>query len=130
MKSANYRMYNRRRLMPDGDKAAIPAVSTFARDGFTVLQEAYAAWDAIDAYRRQRVRNRNYTFGKQWGDTIILPDGRAMTEEQYLREQGKVPLKNNMIRQLVKNVLGQFRSTQTEPVCVARDRREQELGEI
>lgn len=130
MKSANYRTYNRRKLMPQGDKEAMPAVSTFAREGFAVLEEAHAAWDAIDAYRRQRVRNRNYTFGKQWGDTVLLPDGRTVTEEQYLREQGKVPLKNNMIRQLIKSVLGQFRSMQTEPVCVARDRREQELGEL
>lgn len=130
MKSANYRTYNRRRLMPKDEKAPIPAISTFAREGSDVLEEAYAAWSAITNYREQRVRNRNYTFGKQWGDAIMLPDGRTVTEEQYLREQGKVPLKNNMIRQLIKNVLGQFRATQTEPVCIARDRREQELGEL
>ena len=35
-----------------------------------------------------------------------------------------------MIRQLVKSVLGQFRSVQTEPVCIARDRKEQAIGEL
>ena len=57
-------------------------------------------------------------------------DGRVVSEEVYLREQGKLPLKNNLIRQLVKSVLGQFRSAQTEPVCVSRDRSEQALGEV
>ena len=34
-------------------------------------------------------------FGKQWNDKVTLPDGRTLTEEQYLKEQGKIPLKNN-----------------------------------
>ena len=35
-----------------------------------------------------------------------------------------------MIRQLVKTVVGQFGSNQTEPVCVASDRDDQKLGEM
>ena len=129
MKEHDFRTYRRSRLMPSGEKTVI-ADKTSGYSDKAVLIEAYAAWDAIARYRKQRARNRDYTFGKQWGDTITLSDGRSMTEEQYLREQGKVPLKNNMIRQLLKSVLGQFRCTQTEPVCVARDRKEQELGEV
>lgn len=129
MKQHDFHTHSRSRLMPSQEKD-VARQNLFGRDDKAVLMEAYAAWDAIAHYRRQRARNRDYTFGKQWGDAITLPDGRTMTEEQYLREQGKVPLKNNMIRQLLKSVLGQFRSTQTEPVCVARDRKEQELGEV
>ena len=100
------------------------------RSQYEVLLQAKNAWENISHYRERRRRNRDYTFGKQWGDTITLPNGRAVSEEQYLREQGKVPLKNNMIRQLVKNVVGQFRNMQTEPVCISRDRKEQQLGEL
>ena len=94
------------------------------------LQMAYRAWDELQTHRENRIRNRNYTFGRQWNDPITLSDGRTITEEQYLKEQGKVPLKNNLIRQLVKNIVGQFRSMKTQPVCIARDRKEQSLGEV
>lgn len=129
MKKQDFRTLTRSKLMPAHEENTARN-NPFRHDDKIVLLEAYSAWEAIAHYRRQRTRNRNYTFGKQWGDTITLPDGRTITEENYLREQGKVPLKNNMIRQLIKSVLGQFRSTQTEPVCVARDRKEQQLGEI
>ena len=52
-----------------------------------------------------------------------------MTEEEYIARQGNVPLKNNLIRRLVRNVLGVYRSQAKEPTCYARDRDEQKLGE-
>ena len=100
------------------------------RSHYPVLLQAQKAWEEIDPFRHKRKRNRNYTYGKQWNDLIKLPDGRVMSEEEYIRQQGKVPLKNNLIRQMVKTVLGQFRNNQTQPVCVARDREEQNLGEL
>lgn len=100
-------------------------------NAFDVLIEAERAWDALSLFRRDYIRNRNYLYGKQWNDRIKDPDtGKTITEEEYIKRQGKIPLKNNMIRQLVKNVLGQFSSNQTEPVCVAADRADQELGEM
>lgn len=111
-----------------GIEGDIPSNSN--NDCHRVLWQAKQAWEGLDNYRRRRTRCRNYTFGNQWNDIITLPDGRAISEEQYLKEQGKVPLKNNMIRKLVKNVVGQFRSVQTQPVCIARDRREQSLSEL
>ena len=100
------------------------------RSHYPVLLQAQKAWEEIDPFRHKRKRNRDYTYGKQWNDLIKLPDGRVMSEEEYIRQQGKVPLKNNLIRQMVKAVLGQFRNNQTQPVCVARDREEQNLGEL
>lgn len=98
---------------------------------FDVLMEAERAWSALSDFRRNYIRNRNYLYGNQWGDRIKDPEtGKTITEEEYIKRQGKIPLKNNLIRQLVKNVLGQFSSNQTEPVCVASDRAEQELGEM
>ena len=129
MNTIDFRTFNRAHLMPkalDNNRTA----HEFHRRDLNILDEARMAWEAIADFRAQRSRSRDYTFGKQWGDPVILPDGRTIPEEHYLREQGKVPLKNNMIRQLVKSVLGQFRAAQTEPVCIARDRKEQHLGEL
>ena len=100
------------------------------RSHYPILLQAQKAWENIEHFRQKRKRNRDYTYGKQWNDLIKLPDGRVVSEEQYIREQGKVPLKNNLIRQMVKAVLGQFRNNQTQPVCIARDRQEQSLGEL
>ena len=130
MNNIDFRTFSRKNLMPISIADEDRIVGDFHRRDTMVLDEAYKAWEAIASLRTQRTRNRNYTFGKQWCDTITLSDGRVITEEQYLREQGKVPLKNNMIRQLIKSVLGQFRAAQTEPVCVARERSEQPMGEL
>ncbi|MBR3951450.1 MAG: hypothetical protein IKJ79_06030 [Bacteroidaceae bacterium] len=130
MNTIDFRTFNRSYLMPHAVENNHSSALSFHRRNLDMLDEARMAWESIADFRAQRARSRNYTFGKQWSDPIILPDGRTITEEQYLREQGKVPLKNNMIRQLVKSVLGQFRAAQTEPVCVARDRNEQALSEL
>ena len=98
------------------------------RRAFDVLMEAQQYWDNMGRFRKDRERCKRYTYGDQWGD-IIHVDGEDMTEEEYIMKQGSVPLKNNLIRRLVKNVLGVYRSQSKEPVCTARDRDEQKLGE-
>ena len=71
-------------------------------------------WAALQSYRSERLRCKNYTYGDQWKD--IVSDGvRRMTEEQYIREQGAAPLKNNLIRKIVRNVVGVFRNNYTLP---------------
>lgn len=98
------------------------------RRAFDVLMEAQQYWSNMSRFRLERERNKRYTYGDQWGDYIKV-EGREMTEEQYIKSQGNVPLKNNLIRRLVKNVLGVYRSQSKEPVCMARDREEQKMGE-
>lgn len=98
------------------------------RRAFDVLLQAQQYWNNLSNFRRERERNKNYTFGKQWSDMVTV-DGQTMTEEAYIQSQGSIPLKNNLIRRLVRNVLGVYRSQSKEPTCVARDRDEQRLGE-
>ncbi len=98
------------------------------RRAFHLLMEAQHYWNQMDEFRKDRERNKRYTYGKQWDDVICV-DGKSMTEEDYIKMQGNVPLKNNLIRRLVRNVLGVYRSQMKEPTCTARDRDEQKLGE-
>ena len=98
------------------------------RRAFDVLMEAQHYWNQMDDFRHDRERNKRYTYGFQWDD-IICVDGKKMSEEDYIKAQGNVPLKNNLIRRLVRNVLGVYRSQLKEPTCTARDRDEQKLGE-
>lgn len=98
------------------------------RRAFDVLMEAQLHWNNMDRFRHDRERNKKYCYGDQWHDKITV-NGCTMTEEEYIARQGRVPLKNNLIRRLVRNVLGVYRSQSKEPTCYARDRDEQKLGE-
>lgn len=74
-----------------------------------IFLAARDAWNAASTLRESRLRFKNYTYGRQWGDLVTAPDGRVMTEGEYARISGKPPLTNNMIRQLVKSVVSRFR---------------------
>ena len=110
------------------DTVAFRANNFERRRAFDVLMEAQHYWNEMEQFRKDRQRNKRYTYGDQWDDKICV-DGKTMTEEEYIKQQGNVPLKNNLIRRLVRNVLGVYRSQSKEPTCVARDREEQKLGE-
>lgn len=99
---------------------------------YDVLAMAQTFWNNMDDFRKERERNKRYAYGDQWDDTIEVEENgckRKMTEEAYIRSQGNIPLKNNLIRRLIRNVIGVYRSQSKEPVCNARDRDEQKLGE-
>ena len=103
---------------------------SFSRNS-NVLMDAYNAWTGLEQFRIKARRNEMYTFDDQWGDRIENPDGRGtITESQHIKNQGSVPLQNNRIRGIVRSVLGVFSGTQTEPVCVSRDRDKQARGEM
>ena len=93
-----------------------------------VLLQAQRCWDSLDKFRNERRRNKRYTYGDQWGDYINYK-GERITEEEYIREQGGIPLKNNLIRRLVRTMVGVYRKQFKEPTCYANDRDEQGLGE-
>lgn len=94
-----------------------------------VLMDAYNAWSGLDDFRKKARRNKMYTFEDQWGDKIRV-GSKMVTERENIINQGNIPLQNNRIRGIVRSVCGVFQSHQTEPVCIARDRDEQGIGEL
>ena len=96
--------------------------------GLDIINEAQNYWYRMTSFRRRRQRCKDYTYGKQWGDVVCI-DGKMMTEEEYITRQGRTPLKNNLIRRLITQIIGVFRNQAKEPICTARDREEQRLGE-
>ena len=125
------KIFSKRRVTSDEALQADTVAWSKRFDGrraFDVLLEAQRCWDAMGPFRRERHRMWRYVKGDQWGDYITV-DGKTMTEETYIKKQGNVPLKNNLMRRLVRNVLGVYRDQNKEPTCVARDRDEQVYGE-
>lgn len=118
------------RVMPAGELDSVRhARSTLGGSrAFDVLWQAQQYWLAMETFRRDRERNKSYTYGRQWDDYVCV-NGRMVKEEELIRKQGNVPLKNNLIRRMVQAVLGVYRSQAKEPTCTARDRDEQRYGE-
>ncbi len=75
-----------------------------------LLAAARDAWMAAAPLRAARHRCKRYTYGDQWAD----PAPGGGTEEQQALASGRRPLTNNLIRQLVKTVVGRFRSEAAE----------------
>ena len=72
------------------------------------FDSAYRAYQALAGLRQCRSRQIDYTFGRQWRDPITV-NGRTITEKEFTEQSGKKPLANNLIRQMVKTVVGRYR---------------------
>lgn len=79
-----------------------------------LLERAMRCWREWAGFREERERCRRFTYGNQWGDKLG-GDGLDMTEEEHMFNQGYMPLSNNLIRRIVRNVLGVFRNRWTMP---------------
>ena len=60
--------------------------------------------------RQSRLRNKRFTYGDQWGDLVRDHDGRMVTEGEHFANQGCDTITTNLVRQLVKTIIGRFRS--------------------
>ena len=70
-----------------------------------------------------------FTYGDQWGDYITV-NGVTMKQRDYVAAQGNVALQSNQIATKVNTIAGLLVKEQNEPVCYARDRKEQQYGEL
>lgn len=114
------------------EKSSIKTASLdITKENRELLEEAFLYWSSLADFRDRRKRARMYYRGRQWEDKVYDPDNHEwITEEQLIINQGKVPLKQNQIRQLVKSLLGQFRLDTTKTTVIARAREKAQLGEM
>jgi len=79
-----------------------------------MLKKAQDAWKSAAMLRARRMRYKKFTFGDQWSDRVAMPNGSTMTEREYVRRAGYNPMTSNVIRSIVKGVVGYFRTLQDE----------------
>ncbi len=79
-----------------------------------MLKKAHDVWRSAAMMRARRSRYKKFTFGDQWSDRVATPGGATMTEREYARHSGYNPMTSNVIRSLVKSVVGYFRTLQEE----------------
>lgn len=94
-----------------------------------LLERFHRAWENLSRFREDRDRSLRYVYGDQWSDTITYK-GRIITEKNYIQSNGNIPLVNNVMRGLVNSVTGIYAKQDTEPVCFARNREDQTIGNM
>lgn len=73
-----------------------------------ILNAAYEAWHQASGFRINRNRYKRFTYGDQWSDMVM--DGETpMTAAQRAVAHGRRPMTNNLLRRLVKSVIGRYR---------------------
>ncbi len=71
--------------------------------------------------RLNRSRLKKFTYGRQWDDPVTYSTSSRLTEGEAMWQQGRSPVTNNLIRQMVKTVVGRFRSLRPSTTeCEAR----------
>jgi len=110
------------------EKQAVPRERGEAHE---FLEECAACWASLETARKKMRRSLMYAYEDQWGDYIRDPETDAIiTEGELIKKNGKIPLKNNMISPIIKNIDGQFRNNVTQTICSVRDQKETKLGEM
>lgn len=98
-------------------------ISERVKENQLLLQRCMMHWMALQDFRDRAIRNHKYYRGDQWHEKMTHPDtDEVITEEAYIRSQGRIPLKQNIIRIMVKNILGQFRVNKTKTMVISRTR--------
>lgn len=94
-----------------------------------ILYRAQRSWDGLYQMRANRDRLLKFTYGDQYCDRVEV-DGQTMREDEYWASQGVIPKKNNLIRKMVRSVMGVYKNQDTDFTVIARDRAEQSVGEM
>lgn len=121
-----------RRVKPSQKVSSNPS-STYRKEGkcYDILQQFSKYWSSLEAARRKMRRSVMYAYEDQWGDLVKDPETDLLiTESNLIKKNGKVPLKNNMISPILKNIDGQFRNNATQSICTVRDQKEAKIGEM
>ena len=105
------------RRLPAHHHTSLTDEQTNNRRNLQLLAEAEQCFQSLADFRQRRQRAVDYYRGRQWGD-LVTEDGRQMTEDQYLRREGRIPLKQNMIRPPLRNLIGQYRSNAANRWCL------------
>lgn len=97
----------------------------------TTFTEADRAWNALEPFRAERRRCKRYVYGDQWDDAITV-NGQTMRERDFIISQGQTPMKNNILRRILRNVTGIYRERCRVPKVKLSDlrTRKEELRKI
>ncbi len=128
--SASYLMPQRGQKRSTGGAISRLNTEENIQENMKLLDLCQMYWSSLSDFRTRRQRSRKYERGDQWFEEAVDEDGKLTTEEDIILSQNRLPLKQNVIRQLVKNLLGQYRSNPVKSVVNSRTREDATLSEM
>src|SRR5512133_649921 len=100
---------------PKADKPILD--DTFGLRKLDMYRQIY---EGLDLFRRTSERAARYFNGDQWHEYITNNRGEVVREDMHIIDQGKTPLKQNLIKSTIRTLEGQFRTDTSKSVVVAR----------
>ncbi len=85
-----------------------------------IFEKTKDQWRNFGAFRSERARCKRYVYGDQWDDPLNLGT-HTVSEREFILQQGQVPLKNNILRRILRNVIGLYRSQYKVPLLSSKD---------
>lgn len=79
----------------------------------SLISACRQAWDALAPLRARRARCKDFAYGRQWDDTLRLASGRIVSERQQSIEAGRIPVTNNLIGRMLRQIIGHYRRLAT-----------------
>lgn len=123
------RFVNVRRVHTDtlrDEKRVLPDEGTRMQN---LLAKCETLWNNLLNFRERRDRVYRYIYTNQWSDVINVK-GKAMSEMEYINRKGNFAMEVNLLRGQVEHTSGLYTKEMNEPLCKARDREEQQYGEL
>ena len=99
-------------------------------ENWVVLEQCRQYYDSLSEFRSRRRTARKYHRGDQWHELVVNDEGETVTEETYIKERGKIPFKQNVIRQLMRSLLGQYRTNTSKTMVIARKKDDAKRSEM
>lgn len=97
---------------------------------YDLILQARAYWESLEEFRSRRARSRDYYRNKPQ-EIYVDPETRQIVkEDDQVKNEGRIPYKMNMIRPIVKNLIGQYRSNQTQRMAFPRHREDNEAADM
>jgi len=95
-----------------------------------LIRRAKRWWDEREDFRRRRARSRDYRRGHQWQETTTNEDGEKVTEEEYIKQQGRVPWVINQVATATRNLIGQYRQNRSDRAAFAVEDEDSKATEM
>jgi len=89
-------------------------------DNVVRLDEYRQYWESLEDVRDRMRENIDFMRGRQLERKVVNDSGEAMTEAEYIAEQGKTPYVQNIIRPIVTTIEGLFRQDKGKSMVVSR----------
>jgi len=99
-------------------------------ENMLLINQVSQYFHALKDFHQRAERSSKFYRGDQWSDYVENERGDIVTEESIILGRGKVPLKNNMIGQIIGNLAGQFAQSVGKPNVVSRQRSRQNDSEM